>query len=183
MPQSSAKNTAPIDTRAFLIGGVPQYGSRARNKPCTDKIDFTLAIMSKAHVVAAMILGLSCAHVSATETPLTFSGRYEYRTDQESLEILGKQVCFFPSQPTARAVPRPAGDKRLPWFCFSNFASATDALGFDLNTPAKGCGVRGTATVSVSSYVRYAGEGDGNDVALLNAVLKKSNPVSIQCSE
>ncbi|MFN4325666.1 MAG: hypothetical protein ACK4FP_07235 [Azonexus sp.] len=107
-------------------------------------------------------------HAAAEET--TFSGRYQYRTDQDSLDVIGRQVCFFPSGHSARLVPRPAGDTRLPWFCFSNSEAAAKMLGFRLKMQSKGCGIRGSATLTVSNYVPYTKEGDGNDIATLKVV-------------
>lgn len=117
------------------------------------------------------------------ETKITFEGRYEYRTDTESLEMFGEQVCFFPSKPSSENVPRPIGDHRMPWFCFSNSNQAAHLFGFQLNTSSHECGFKGNATITVSSYKRYTGEGDDNDVAMLDAVLKKSKPESLPCSK
>ena len=128
-----------------------------------------------------LLLSSICAHAASAE--MTFSGRYEFRTDQESLDMLGKQVCFFPSGSSARQVPRPVGDKRLPWFCFSDSEAAARMLGFRLTTPAQGCGVGGRATVTVSSYVLYTKEGDGNDMADIKAVIRKTGPESLPCSQ
>lgn len=125
---------------------------------------------------------LYCAAASAADAPLTFEGRFEFRTDQESLEIIGKQVCFFPAPPISKSIPRPAGDHRLPWFCFSNSAVAASRLGISMSAHPKSCGIRGTATVVVMGYNHYSGEGDGNDVAELETVLNKSQPEPVQCS-
>jgi hypothetical protein len=138
--------------------------------------------MSKLPALTALLL-LASLSVHAVAEEMTFSGRYEYRTDQESFDIIGEQVCFFPSGPSVRRVPRPAGDKRLPWFCFSSSKAAAKMLGFRLGTPVKGCGIRGSATVMVGDYVLYTKEGDGNDIATLRAVLRKAKPEPLPCSE
>lgn len=134
-------------------------------------------------LVLTVLLVLSSLGFHALAAESTFSGRYEYRTDEESLDIIGRQVCFFPSEPSARQVPRSAGDKRLPWFCFSNSEAAAKMLGFSLKALAKGCGIRGDATVTVRDYVPYTKEGDGNDIATLRAVVQKSNPEPLPCSQ
>jgi hypothetical protein len=133
--------------------------------------------------VLTVLLVLSSLGANAIARENTFSGHYEYRTDEESLDIIGRQVCFFPSEPSARQVPRFAGDKRHPWFCFSNSEAAAKMLGFRLKAPAKGCGIRGDATVTVSDYVLYTKEGDGNDAATLRAVVQKSIPEPMPCSQ
>lgn len=120
---------------------------------------------------------------SAVETKITFEGRYEYRTDTESLEIIGRRVCFFPSKPSSENVPRPIGDRRTPWFCFTNSKHAADSFGLNLNVGARECGVRGDAKIVVSGYTRHTGEGDGNDVARLDTVLETSKPESLPCSK
>lgn len=133
-------------------------------------------------VVASMII-LCAAVAHASATTITFAGRYEYRTDAESLEVLGEQVCFFPSKASSVNVPRPPGDSRLPWFCFTDSRQAAHLLGFALNVPSKECGFKGEAKVTVSNYKRYAGEGDGNDVAILVDVLEKLKPRSLPCGK
>lgn len=119
----------------------------------------------------------------AADASIVFDGRYEYRTDEISLQMLGNQVCFFPTAPSSLSVPRPPGDDRSPWFCFENSERAGIMLGFALNKPSKKCGIRGKAKVRVIGYKRYAGEGDDNDVATLMAVLRKSEPEDLPCSE
>jgi len=126
---------------------------------------------------------LCAAPLCVAETKITFEGRYEYRTDVESLEMLGEQVCFFPSKPSSENVPRPTGDYRLPWFCFTNSKQAAHLFGFALNARSNECGFKGNAKIKISSYKRYSGEGDDNDVATLDAVLIKSKLVSLPCSE
>ena len=144
---------------------------------------FWLAIMKLSSVVIASTTLLCAAALYAAETTISFEGRYEYRTDSESLEMLGEQVCFFPSRPSSQNVPRPTGDRRLPWFCFTNSKQAAHLLGFALNAGSYECGLKGNAKITVSSYKRYTGEGDDNDVATLDAVLEKSKPESLPCSK
>jgi hypothetical protein len=133
-------------------------------------------------VIASIIL-LYAGELWSAETKITFEGQYEYRTDAESLEMLGKQVCFFPSVPSSANVPRPIDDHRLPWFCFTNSKQAAYLLGFALGVRPKECGLWGNAKIVVSRYRRYTGEGDDNDVANLEAVLKKSKPELLSCAE
>lgn len=138
--------------------------------------------MPKRSVQAALLL-LASLGAHAVAAAMTLSGRYEYRTDPESLDVIGRQVCFFPSEPSARQVPRPAGDRRLPWFCFSNPEAAARMLGLRLDPPHKNCGVRGNATVTVDNYVLYTKEGDGNDIATLMSVVRQSKPEPLPCNQ
>ncbi len=138
--------------------------------------------MSKWSIHAALLLLVSLS-ASPAIAETTFSGRFEYRTDPESLDVIGRQVCFFPSGRSAHRVPRPTGDKRLPWFCFSNSETAAKMLGFRLEASPKGCGIRGTATVTVSNYVLYTKEGDGNDIATLKSVVRNAGPEQLPCNQ
>lgn len=118
----------------------------------------------------------------AVETNNLLEGRYEYRTDTESLEIRGKQVCFFPSKSSSKSIPRPSGDYRFPWFCFKNSEQSAHLFGFSINQNSNKCGFEGNAKIKISNYIRYDGEGDANDIATLDAVLKNTNPHTISCS-
>jgi hypothetical protein len=138
--------------------------------------------MSRKLYIVAVVLCLHSAVVCAADEQIRFEGRYEYRTDKESQEILGKQVCFFPTSPTSALVPRPTGDHRLPWFCFSNSVYAANMFGFELSMDSNTCGIQGNADISVTGYKRYTGEGDDNDIATLKAVLRKSQPEVLLCS-
>ena len=134
-------------------------------------------------VIASATLLLCTPVPGAAEAKITLEGRYEYRTDPESLEMLGEQVCFFPSKPSSENVPRPIGDHRVPWFCFTNSKQVAHLFGFKLNASSHECGFKGNAKIKVTGYKRYPGDGDDNDVAMLDAVLKKTKPVSLPCSK
>lgn len=140
-----------------------------------------LAIMKLTSIVIALTTFLCTAELYAADTKITFEGSYEYRTDTESLEMLGEQVCFFPSKPSSENVPRPTGDHRMPWFCFTNSKQAAHLFGFELNASSHECGIKGNAKITVFSYKRYTGEGDDNDVATLDLVVEKSKPESLPC--
>lgn len=118
----------------------------------------------------------------AVEANNVLEGRYEYRTDEESLEIRGKQVCFFPSKSSSKSISRPSGDYRIPWFCFKNSEQAAHLFGFSINQNSHKCGFEGNAKIKISNYIRYGGEGDANDIATLDAVLKSTKPHTISCS-
>jgi hypothetical protein len=137
----------------------------------------------KLSAIIVMFIGMPfTAHLFAEETIITFEGRYEFRTDAESLEIIGEQICFFPTKPSSKNVPRAKGVRRLPWFCFTNSSEAAHLLGVALNDRSNECGFKGSAKINVSSYKRYIGDGGGNDVAILDAVLFVSKPENLTCS-
>lgn len=114
---------------------------------------------------------------------LRLEGRFEYRTDEESRDVLGDQVCFFPDRSTAGLVPRDKSDRRLVWFCFSSTSDAKRMLQIPSLLPAKSCGYAGNAAITVADYRLYRGEGDGNDVALLKKVAWVSQGVSVKCTQ
>lgn len=110
---------------------------------------------------------------------ITFDGRFEYRTDTENLENIGRFVCFVPSKESAKFIPRPSTDRRSPWFCLTDTAKAIQNL--KINVQNNSCGVSGNATIQVQDYVVYSGEGDGFDTATLNKVLKISESKELPC--
>jgi len=142
-----------------------------------------ISIMKLIPIVIASTSLLCATVLWAAEKPIVFDGRYEYRTDEESLEMLGEQVCFFPTGPSSANVPRPTGDHRLPWFCFTNSEQAARMFSFELKAGSNGCGFEGKAKITVSSYQGYTGEGDDHDVATLDAVLEKSKPALLPCAK
>lgn len=134
--------------------------------------------------VLPLLLALLPCTAPTAETgkqTLRLEGRYDYRTDEESRDVLGRQVCFLPSAASARLLPRTPSDRRLAWFCFSDSEEAARAFSFPLAAQAGTCGVTGTALIDVAGYQVYQGEGDGNDVATLVQVLSKSSPAALPC--
>jgi hypothetical protein len=126
------------------------------------------------------VLGLLSGLSWAAADPVALTGRYEYRTDAESLNIIGDAVCFFPDAASIASVPRPRLTNRTLWFCFS----ATDAARAALAIPKapSPCGYTGIGKVIVSNYQPYLGEGDGHDVAQLVRVVSSEPPSMIACA-
>jgi hypothetical protein len=129
----------------------------------------------------AFLLLAALATSGAHAAELTLAGTFERRTDAYSRQILGDAVCFIPDEHSEKAVPRPAGDERRVWFCFSNLAAAMK--GFALPAARKGCGMRGTAQVVVSDYVVSREGGESVDKARLERVISKSGAQPIPCNE
>ena len=122
----------------------------------------------------------SVASFAFADTSLSLTGRYEYRADSDSLEMLGGLVCFYPNTESAKLLPRLPTDKRLSWFCFTNTKQSKRLLGIPLSTKTN-CGLAGRATVQVSEYQEYVGEGDGFDTAVLQSVKGNSNAKALSC--
>lgn len=136
----------------------------------------------KISVFASLILAVGLVN-SVFAQELRLEGRFEYRIDEESRDVLGDQVCFFPDSLTARQLPREKSDRRLAWFCFTDTSDAKRKLNIPRSTPAMSCGYSGNAVITVTDYKVYRGEGDGNDVALLKKVVSASISEAIKCTQ
>lgn len=143
-------------------------------------LTFTLATMNIRAAITLLVFFLFAGECLAGSS-LTLTGRYEYRTDSESLEMLGSLVCFHPSSNSAKLLPRPKSDKRLAWFCFKNEAQSKELLGIPAQKNAADCGVTGEATIRVNEYAAYIDEGDGFDTALLQSVSSRAQPKALPC--
>lgn len=115
------------------------------------------------------------------QSNLTLSGRFEHRTDPESLDMYQNLVCFYPSPESAKLLPRPENDGRLAWFCFKNDEASKTLLGIPQKEVKNSCGYEGEAIVQVEKYAAYLGEGDGFDVALLQSASNISELKSLPC--
>jgi len=109
---------------------------------------------------------------------IILEGKFTYSMSAEDREMIGDQVCFYPSKKDGKLIPRENGDQRMPWFCFKNTRQAKDLLGISglLKDPAF-CKVSGTATVEIENYVVDKAETDTNDSADLAKVINKSDPI------
>jgi hypothetical protein len=110
-------------------------------------------------------------------------GKAERRTDEDSLSVLGEQICFIPDEESAATLPPlQPGDERTRWFCFDNFRTAERKLGLSVAAESPECGLRAIATITVSDYY-VLGDDDGGqtDLATLVDVSERSSPVPIPC--
>jgi hypothetical protein len=114
---------------------------------------------------------------------VTVSGTIERRTDDDSTEMIGDQICLFPERASAKAIPREAGDSRDPWFCFSNRISAMKKLQVPSKKPKGACGYRLEATVQVTDYVADRTESTVFDTARLVQVVAQSAIRNLPCNE
>lgn len=110
---------------------------------------------------------------------LSLAGVYSYHGPKD--EILGDQVCFYPSKEFAGFIPRDGNDHRDAWFCFRNTSKAKSmfAINTRLFDDPDVCSATGTATVRITNYMVDRTEGDVNDLADLVEVAKESQ-ASIQ---
>lgn len=126
-----------------------------------------------------IIFSFNC--IAFAENTMMVKGKYELRTDAESLEIIGDFVCFYPDSSSAKLLPRSAKDVRIPWFCFNNSTEAKKLLGISLTEDKSSCGVSGSALVKVKDYRVALGEGEQFDTATLLLVKDSFNQKPTQC--
>ena len=116
------------------------------------------------------------------QATIRLSGRYEYLSDEMSLEIYGNQIFFYPDATSSGRVPRRSigdGDIR---FSFDNGRAAAQMLGISMQPNGSSCGYEGTATVEVSNYIPFYGESDAdNDAATLQRVVVRTPSTVIPC--
>lgn len=142
---------------------------------------FHVFAMNMRLFAAAFLSALLLVGECIAEPSLTFTGRFEHRTDPESLEMLGGLICFYPSYETAQSLPRPHADTRLAWFCFTNKEVVERLMGIAEIEEKGDCGYVGHATVEIVSYIPYLGGGDGFDTAQIQSVRDLSSIKALAC--
>jgi len=113
---------------------------------------------------------------------IIISGNYQ---ELSPSAISGETLCFYADNATAYLIPRDPnlyglnnGDKRNPWFCFSNQNSAKNMFGisdkniFSNIATATSC-IKGKATIEVSNYVVDERESEAYDTAKLEKIVSK----------
>jgi hypothetical protein len=136
------------------------------------------------HKHSSVLLALalfSWVSTGITGEVIEFSGKFVLRTDELSRDIIGNQVCFYPTAETAHRAPRDKNDMRTVWFCFSNTETAMNIFSIPSIRQNSRCGFEGTADVSVSQYVVYRDESSGNDRAKLVGAKAISTSTNIPC--
>ena len=114
---------------------------------------------------------------------VTVSGKVERRTDDDSIEMLGDQLCMFPDKISAKVIPREPDDSRIPWFCFSNRIAAMKQLQVPSQKPKGSCGFHLEATIQVTDYVVNRAESEVFDTARLVRVVSRGTTRNLSCNE
>ncbi|WP_219114646.1 hypothetical protein [Janthinobacterium sp. UMAB-56] len=125
-----------------------------------------------------LLLATACLSAHA-QAPIVLDGQYSARTDEMSLQIIGKRVCFAPDKAQWGRLPRPAAAHDA-WFCFSNDGEARRLLRVPAGQ-ADNCGWQARARIVINTYQPYVEQGDGNDMARLASVVKVAQPNAIAC--
>jgi uncharacterized protein YecT (DUF1311 family) len=125
------------------------------------------------------LFSFSC--IASAESAINLSGKYELRTDADSMDIIGDFVCFYPDAASAKLLPRPVKDTRIPWLCFNNSVEAKKLLNIPAKQAKSSCGSFGEALVKVHNYKVAGEEGEQFDTATLVLVKNNRNKKTISC--
>lgn len=98
---------------------------------------------------------------------VTLTGTYSRTLDPEYLEYMGDGICFEPDTKSSALVPRPKGDERTAWFCFSNFVQAKKTFKLPDSIKKGYCSYEGKATISIKDYNLFIEETEGSDLTQL----------------
>lgn len=121
---------------------------------------------------------------SGADKTWTITGQATRRTDEDSLDIMGDVVCFWPDAASVSLLPpRAPYDQRSVWFCFDNSRAASRKLGLAGEPATLGCGVQATATLVISDYHVLQEDMSGSDMATLVEVLSVTPREAIECTE
>ncbi len=111
----------------------------------------------------------------------TLTGTYSRVLDPEDVDYLGDGICFTPDAKSALLIPRPKGDQRSVYFCFSNFEQAKKTFKLP-DTIKKGyCSYEGKATISIKNYKLYFIESEGFDHTTLISAKNITPPKALKC--
>jgi hypothetical protein len=95
---------------------------------------------------------------------------------------MGDDVCFYPDKKSSSLIPRPKGDTRIAWFCFSNFETAKKTFKLP-NSIKKGyCTYEGKATVTIKNYRLLIAETEGYDSSQLVSAKNITPSKAIKCA-
>ena len=111
----------------------------------------------------------------------TLTGTYSRVLDPEYVDQLGDSSCFTPDQKSTALIPRPKGDERSVYFCFSNFEQAKKTFKLP-NSIKKGyCSYEGKATISIKNYDLFFIESEGFDLTQLVSATNITPAKAIKC--
>lgn len=112
---------------------------------------------------------------------VTLTGTYSRTLDPEYLEYMGDAICFEPDQKSSVHIPRPKGDERTAWFCFSNFEQAKKTFKLPDNIKKDYCSYEGKATITIKDYKLFVEETEGFDVTQLISAKNITPAKAVKC--
>ena len=111
----------------------------------------------------------------------TLTGTFSRNLDPEYLDYMGDDICFEPNQASSVLIPRPKGDERTVWFCFSNFDVAKKTFKLPDNIKKGFCKYEGQATVQIKDYKLFIEETEGFDLTQLVSAKNITPAKAVKC--
>ena len=112
---------------------------------------------------------------------VTLTGTYSRNLDPEYLEYMGDGICFEPDQKSSAHIPRPKGDERIAWFCFSNFEQAKKIFKLPDTIKKDYCKYEGKATITIKDYNLFVVETEGSDLTQLVSAKNITPAKAVKC--
>lgn len=94
---------------------------------------------------------------------------------------MGDDICFEPNQASSVLIPRPKGDERTVWFCFSNFDTAKKIFKLPNNIKKGFCEYKGQATIQIKDYKLFIEETEGFDLTHLVSAKNITPTKAVKC--
>ncbi|QUY38143.1 hypothetical protein [Acinetobacter junii] len=112
---------------------------------------------------------------------VTLTGTYSRTLDPEYLEYMGDAICFEPDQKSSAHIPRPKGDERIAWFCFSNFEQAKKTFKLPDTIKKDYCKYEGKAIITIKDYNLFVEETEGSDLTQLVSAKNITPAKAVKC--
>ncbi|MGG2098042.1 hypothetical protein ABFY41_10755 [Acinetobacter haemolyticus] len=109
------------------------------------------------------------------------TGTYSRTLDPEYLDYMGDGICFEPDQKSSALVPRPKGDERTAWFCFSNFEQAKKTFKLPDTIKKDYCKYEGKAIITIKDYNLFVEETEGSDLTQLVSAKNITPAKAVKC--
>ena len=111
----------------------------------------------------------------------TLTGTYSRVLDPEYVDYLGDGICFTPDAKSALLIPRPKGDQRIVYFCFSNFEQAKKTFKLPDTIKKDYCKYEGKATITIKDYNLFVVETEGSDLTQLVSAKNITPAKAVKC--
>ena len=112
---------------------------------------------------------------------VTLTGTYSRNLDHEYLEYMGDGIWVEPDQKSSAHIPRPKGDERIAWFCFSNFEQAKKTFKLPDTIKKDYCKYEGKATITIKDYNLFVVETEGSDLTQLVSAKNITPAKAVKC--
>ncbi len=86
-----------------------------------------------------------------------------------------------PNKTSSALIPRPKGDERTAWFCFSNFEQAKKIFQLPDTIKKHYCKYEGKATITINDYNLFVEETEGSDLTQLVSAKNITPAKAVKC--